>query len=68
MGAVDKVALGTAGILGIRKDLGLVGQQFSCELHCTHRYGLELTKRGFLVDLFWSTHLGFSGTVCKPAR
>jgi len=31
MGAVDKVALGTAGVLNIRQDLGLVGQQFSCE-------------------------------------
>ena len=29
MGAVDKVALGTAAILGIRTDLGLVGQEYS---------------------------------------
>ncbi|WVQ76304.1 hypothetical protein IAR50_005969 [Cryptococcus sp. DSM 104548] len=29
MGAVDKVALGTAAVLGLRTDLGLVGQQYS---------------------------------------
>ncbi|ODN97144.1 hypothetical protein I350_08124 [Cryptococcus amylolentus CBS 6273] len=29
MGAVDKVALGTAAVLGLRADLGLVGQQYS---------------------------------------
>lgn len=37
MGAVDKVALGTAGVLNIRKDLGLVGQQFSCT-RTSHRW------------------------------
>ena len=35
MGAVDKVALGTAGVLHIRQDLHLVGQQFSCECSAT---------------------------------
>lgn len=29
MGAVDKVCIGTAAVLGMRKDLGLVGQQYS---------------------------------------
>ncbi|TYJ56772.1 hypothetical protein B9479_002542 [Cryptococcus floricola] len=29
MGATDKVALGTAAVLGLRADLGLVGQQYS---------------------------------------
>lgn len=36
MGAVDKVALGTAGVLNIRQDLGLVGQQFSCQSPNVH--------------------------------
>jgi hypothetical protein len=29
MGAVDKICIGTAAVLGMRSDLGLVGQQYS---------------------------------------
>ena len=52
MGAVDKVALGTAAVLGIRGDLGLKGQQFSW---CS-----SLIFFGQLVSVFPALYVGLS--------
>ena len=69
MGSVDKNALGTAAVLGLRTDLGLVGQQYACECLAsyTRQKEADMMARVWITHILWVFGVAVSGPVLDAA-